>query len=179
MRPVWLMGKCHASLRTGKECVVAMGDISTLSIPLLQMPELSPQKAGLDGIEPAIVAFNVVEIFFRLAMVTQQPAGLSQLFIIGCNSAGLPASAQVLARIEAERRRMAHGPGLAPTVFLLREILRALGLARIFNHFKIVLGGQIKNRVHIGHLPIKMYRNDYSHRIARSLVEGPLRARIP
>src|SRR6266850_4912735 len=138
-RPVRLIGKRHASLRTGKECVVVMGDISTLSIPLLQMPELSPQKTGLDGIKPAIIAFNVVKIFFRLAVITQQPASLSQLFIIGCNTAGLSACAQVLAWIKAECRRMAHGPSLAPTVFLLGEILRALCLARIFNHFQIVL----------------------------------------
>jgi hypothetical protein len=109
-------------------------------------------------------------------MITHQPTSLSQLFIIGCNTASLSACAQVLARIEAERRRVSHGPGLAPTVSLPREILRALCLARIFNHFEIVLGGQTKNGLHIGHLPIELYRNDYRHLIARSIVEGLLRA---
>jgi len=57
------MGKRHASLRTGKKCVVAMDNISTLSIPFLQRPELSPQKALLNGIKPGIIAFNVRKIF--------------------------------------------------------------------------------------------------------------------
>ena len=54
---------------------------------------------------------------------------------------------------------MAHGPCLAPTVFFLREILRALCLTGIFNHFEIELGGQIKNRVHVGHLAVQMHGN--------------------
>src|SRR6185295_17301116 len=116
-RPVWLIGKRHVSLGTRKQCIVALGDFLTLSIPLLQMPELRPQKAGLNGIKTAIIAFNVVIVLLRLPVVTQQPAGLSQLFIIGCNRAGLSACAQVLAWVKAERRRMAHRPSLAPTVF--------------------------------------------------------------
>src|SRR6185295_19868708 len=104
------------------------------------MPELSPQKTSLNGIKPAIVAFNVVIVLLRLPVITQQPAGVSQIFIIGCNSAGLSACAQVLAGIEAERSGMTHGPRLAPTVFLLREMLRALCLTCILYHFQIVQG---------------------------------------
>src|SRR4051794_24632478 len=100
-RPVRLIGKRHATLGTGKQCVVAQGDFLTLSIPLFQMPKLRSQKASLNGIETAIVAFNVVIVLLRLPVVTQQPAGLSQLFIIGSNSAGFSARTQVLAWIKA------------------------------------------------------------------------------
>src|SRR4030095_4694355 len=86
-----------------EELVVAAGSLSALLVPLRQMTELHSQDTRLDGVEPAVVPFDVVEVFPRLAVVAQHPAAAHHLLVAGGHGTCFPAGAEILAGIEAER----------------------------------------------------------------------------
>src|SRR5689334_21040001 len=96
------MRKRDCRLCTGKQLVVPLGNFSALGIPCLQMPKLHPKETRLNGVKSPVISFDVMKIFLRLPVVAQESAHLSDLFVVGCDSSGLPASSQILAWIEAE-----------------------------------------------------------------------------
>src|SRR5947208_6314548 len=165
-RDVW---EDDRPLGIGEELVVVTCSLSPLLVPLRQMTKLHPQETRLDGVEPAVVALEVVEVFSRLAVVAQHLAAPRELLVVGRDGARLAARAQILPRIEAECRGMTHRPGLAPAVPSLREVLRAVRLAGIFDNDEVVLGREIEDRIHVSHLPVQVHGNDCRHRAASAL----------
>jgi len=55
----------------GEEFVVASGSGASFGVPVIQVAELDSQKTGLDCIEAAVVAFEVVVVLFGLTVVSQ------------------------------------------------------------------------------------------------------------
>jgi len=51
--------------------VIRGGMLAPLGIATSEVPELNPENSGLNRIEAAIIAFKVMVVFFRLAMVAQ------------------------------------------------------------------------------------------------------------
>ena len=84
---------------------------------------------------------------------------LRQIRVVGGNCSSLAASTQVLARIETEGRCLPHRSGLFPAFVFAREILGAMGLARVFHDYEIVSVGQLQNRIHVGRLSVEMDRH--------------------
>ena len=99
-------------------------------------------------------------------------------FVVGRDGAGFTAGAQILAGVEAERRGAAHGSGLAPAALLLREVFRAVRLAGVLDDDQVVAGGQLQDRVHVGHLPVQVDREDRRHRTSRALAHHAARLRV-
>src|SRR5207247_8696999 len=107
--------------RRSKELAVAPGNLATFCVPLPQALELDGQDPCLDRVESAIVPLDVVNVFPRLAMISQHLAVPRQSLVVGGDGSRLSAGAQILTGIEAERRGAAHRPGLTPPVLSLGE----------------------------------------------------------
>src|ERR1019366_2906839 len=78
------------------------------------MPQLHAQDAGLDRVQPPVVAFHFVVVLARLAVVAQHADVPGQLGVVGGHGSGLAACAEVLAGVEAECAGAAHGTGFTP-----------------------------------------------------------------
>src|SRR5207245_7369006 len=117
------------------------------------------QESGLDCIQPPVIAFDVVVVLHCLSMIADHLYLLRQARIVRSDCARLPTGPQILAWVKAECRRPAHRAGLHPAIALAGKIFSAVGLAGVFDHDEIVLLRNLKNRIHVGSLAIKMYRN--------------------
>src|SRR5208337_2286098 len=98
------------------------------------MPELHAQYPGLDRIEPSVVSFDIVVILLSLAVVADHAALAGNFFIVGGYGAGLAASTQVFARIEAESARGPDRSGLFPAFCAFGVIFGPMRLAGVFDH---------------------------------------------
>ena len=74
-----------------KELVVNARMLPSLVVPTREVEEFRPQKSGLNGVQAAIVAFDIVEILPRLAMVAQHPTSRRDSLVVRCDSARLAA----------------------------------------------------------------------------------------
>src|SRR2546425_7702413 len=72
------VGKDDRPVGVGEELVVAACSLSALLVPLRQMSKFRAQYTCLDGIESAVVPFDVVEVFLRLAVVAEHLAAPRQ-----------------------------------------------------------------------------------------------------
>ena len=118
------------------------------------------QQACLNRIQPAVVAFHVVIVLRGLAVVAQHLHGLRDGGIVRGGRARFAAGSQVFPRIKAEGRGSSHRSRLHPAVVLSRKIFGAVRLAGVLNHDQTVALRQFQNRIHVGHLPVQMDRND-------------------
>src|SRR2546425_7507619 len=57
------------SVGSRQKLIVAACPLPALLVPLRQMTKLHPQDTCLDGVEPAVVPLDVVEVLPRLAVV--------------------------------------------------------------------------------------------------------------
>src|SRR5437867_554620 len=172
-RPRRHVRKDDRLLGVGEEPVVAACPLPAMFVPLRQMTKLHPQDASLDGVEPAVVPLDVVEVFPRLAVIAEHLAAPRQLLVVGGDRSRLSTGAQVFSRIEAECRGAAHRPGLAPAVLLLRKVLRTVRLAGVLDDDEVVLGRQLQDGVHVGHLPVQVHRDDRCHWATSALAHHP------
>src|SRR2546426_10494675 len=122
------MRKNHGYIGVCEGLVVPACTLPAMFVPFRQMAKLHAQYTCLDGIEPAVIALDVVEVFLRLPVITQHPDSPCDFRNVGRHGSRFAAGAQILARIEAEGGRAAHRAGLAPAALLLREVLRAVRL---------------------------------------------------
>src|SRR5258708_23069685 len=58
------------------------------------------------------------------------------------------------------------------------EVLRTMRLARILNHNQLVLRGQVQDRVHVGHLTVKVHGDPSRHRLPQLLVNKTTRTGV-
>src|SRR2546426_6452262 len=172
------VGKDDRPVGVGEELVVAACSLSALLVPLRQMSKFRAQYTCLDGIESAVVPFDVVEVFLRLAVVAEHLAAPRQSLVVGGDGTRFAAGTQILAGVEAERRGMTHYSGLAPAVLLLREVLCAVRLAGVLDDDQVIPGRQLEDGVHVGHLPVQVYGDDGRHWAATALAHYAARLRI-
>src|SRR3979490_806213 len=142
------------------------------------MPEFHAQYTRLDGIEPAVVAFDFMVVLPGLSMIAQHFGGSRNPFVIGCDRAAFTACPQILARIKAEGGRVSHRAGLAPAIFFLREILGAMRLAGVFNHDESKAVRQFKDWIHVRGLPVQVNGDHRGHRFAERAVDKAARAAV-
>src|SRR6266404_8180451 len=94
--------------------------------PARQMLQLDAQEGALNGIQPSVVAFDIVVILARLAMIPQHSRGAGQLVVVRRDGASLAARSQILAGIKTERGGPPHRAGAAPALVALAEVLGAM-----------------------------------------------------
>jgi len=95
-----------------------------------------------------------VVVLLRLAVVAVDPDFLCEIIVVGHDGPGLPVGPQVLARVEAEAARDAHGACLPPLVE------GPVGLAGILDDAQVVLPGDLQDGVHVGGLPEEVHGDD-------------------
>src|SRR6267142_3789787 len=127
------------------------------------MAKFGGEKTGLQGIEAAVVAFNLVVILLGLAVIANNAHGLSHGLVVSCYGASFSAGPKILSRIEAESSCVPHTSGLFPSILRLGEVLSPMRLASILNNNEVVLAGESKYRIHISGLAVDMDRNDSGH----------------
>src|SRR6266403_3195299 len=110
-------------------------------------------------------------ILLCLTMIAQHSRFLRERFFVSRDRACFATRPQVLSRIETESGSSPHGTSRPPAVFLFREILCAVSLAGVFDDDQLVLFGKFHKRIHIGHLSVKMDRNDGRNRLAALVVD--------
>src|SRR5260370_19519680 len=113
----------------------------------------------------------MVVVLFSLSMIAQHPRFLCEHFIVSRDRSRLATRPEVFAGIETECGNSPHRPSYSPAIFLFREILRAVGLAGVFNDDQLVMLGYFQKRIHIGHLSIKIDRNDGCNRLTTLVVD--------
>src|SRR5262245_62602345 len=101
--------------------------------------------------EAPVVALEVVKVLLRLAVLPYHTATALDLLVVGRDGAALTTGTEVLSRIEAERRGGPDRAGLLPALFACREVLGAVRLAGVLDDHQPVFGGQIDDRIHVGH----------------------------
>src|SRR6267378_1804769 len=135
------------------------------------MLKLGLQNPCLDCIQSAVISFYFVAILLQLAMVAQH-ANLSRDHWVVCrNRSRLPASAQVLSRIEAESTRHTHRPRLPPAILSSRKVGRPVSLTSVFDHKQLVSLRELQDGIHVRHLAVQVYGDNPCDRTSRLLVQ--------
>src|ERR1700730_17128953 len=91
-----------------KELVVALGGLAALSIPHSQSPKFNRENTRLDGVEPPIVALQIMVVLLHLSVIAEHAHPLRQRFVASRNRSGLSAGPEVFSRIKAKRGSPAH-----------------------------------------------------------------------
>src|SRR6202020_2485477 len=81
---------------------------ATRRVPVVEVGELDPQQRRLQAVQPLVVADHGVLALAALAEVAQLSDASRQLRVAGADRAPVPQRAEVLARVERERSRVAE-----------------------------------------------------------------------
>ena len=87
-------------------------------------------------------------------MIAQHTHLARQIGIIGGNHTPFAISPKILGEIEAESAKVTHATRF-PSL-----IIRPVCLAGVFDNDQVVLAGDLEQGIHIGALPVEMYRQD-------------------
>src|SRR5215213_3544771 len=77
-------------------------------VPRIEILQFYSQYGRMERIEAAVEAAQHMVVLLALAIVAQHPQRFSYLLIAGDNHPTIAGRAEVLARIKAERRRVAQ-----------------------------------------------------------------------
>ena len=118
------------------------------------MLQLDAQDDGLQLIQPAVVANDIVMIAFTAAVIAQHAQLIGALFAIGCDQSAITKTAQVLAGEKAEGTEVTEAAGL----FVIDVC--AERLCAVFNNFQTFIITQSLQSIHIDRLAEQMHGND-------------------
>src|SRR5579864_2891454 len=158
-----LMRQADALRHRAKELPIATGAFPALLVPLSQVPQFDSQDPRLNRVETSVVSFHVVIILLGLAVVAQHPDLARKLLVVRGDGSGFSTRPQILSWIKAERRRLAHRPGLFPTAVFLRVVFRPMRLACVLNDDEIKVPGKLQDGIHVGRLTVEVHRHDRSY----------------
>ena len=97
------------------------------------MGKLRAQEAGLQSVEPLVVAPQAVRAVRVPTKVSQLTRPIGEAFVVGADRPTVAERSKVLARIEAERRRVAKAPYRVPPAG------GAVGLGGVFEQQQAVV----------------------------------------
>ena len=120
----------------------------------VELAELDPQHRGLEPVEPFVEARLDVLSLGPLAEVAEATAPLGDRIVVGTDRAAVAERAEVLARIEAERRDMAEGAG--PRPFPAGPV----GLGGVLHDQQAVSSRESLHGVHVACLAVQVDGND-------------------
>jgi peptidoglycan/xylan/chitin deacetylase (PgdA/CDA1 family) len=145
----------HDHSRVRERGPVALRQLPAPRVPIIQAPELHFQGSRLQRIEAAgdsVAVDRLAALGFTVLAELASAAG--ERPIIRHDHAAVPESAEVLRRVEAERRGVRQGSRPSTVVF------RAVRLARVLDHRELMGTRELDDRIHVGALAVEMYRND-------------------
>src|SRR6185436_19538413 len=119
-----------------------------------QPAQLHAQNRPLNAIHTGIPADHRVEILLGLAMVTEHLNLGAQFSIVRGNCTCFSESAKVFSRIETKTAGYPQPTSFATLVW------RTMRLTGIFHQRQSMATGDLDDRIHVGHLTIKVYWND-------------------
>ncbi|RYE51979.1 MAG: hypothetical protein EOP20_15625 [Hyphomicrobiales bacterium] len=128
---------------TGKLLSVILSERPAGLGPVLEISQLDPQDGALDGVHPIVEAFLDMVITLELTPIAQPADPFGSGIAVGGDKATFAA-------------------GHADTAGAAPEIFRAMRLASIFDDHEAEAVSEEAQRVHIGHLAIKVYGQDGS-----------------
>src|SRR5204862_8103672 len=102
----------------------------------------------LDRVEPARPAFALVLVLRPLPVLAQRLRGLREPGVVRGQRARVAKGAEVLARIEAERRERAFRAGADAVP------IRSVCLAGVLDELQPAAVGELEERAHVGHLAV-------------------------
>ncbi len=108
----------------------------------------------------AVQPIQVVLVLSALAVLSKRAHPLCEGAVGRHERARVPDRAEVLARVEAERRRGSHRSGPTPPTS------RAMGLARVLDHRRAVAARELVQPRRISHLAVEMHRDDGTRTLA-------------
>ena len=120
----------------------------------------SQEDCGLDGVQARRPADPGVLVLSALAVLSKRAHPLCEGAVGRHKRARVPDRAEVLARVEAERRRGSHRSGPTPPTS------RAMGLARVLDHRRAVAARELVQPRRISHLAVEMHRDDGTRTLA-------------
>ena len=144
---------------------VPAGELAPALVPVLEPSELHAEHGGLQRVDPAVAAVPDRPVALVLAVRAQLPHPLCKRGIVGHDGAGVPERAEVLRRVEAERRRVAKAAD-APAAEL-----RPVGLGGVVDHREAAVARELEQRLEVGALSVQVHWNE----CARARAAGPRR----
>ena len=120
-------------LHVAQEGVVLQGVAVPGLVPVVDVAELGLEHDGLDGVEPAVDALDLVDVLLERAVAGEQAGVPGEFVVVGDDRPAVPVGAEVLAGVEAERPGDAECPGLPALVG------REMGLGAILDEMELVL----------------------------------------
>src|SRR5271157_4111539 len=91
-----------------KELAVALGAVLAAGSPGIEVGEFHTQHGGLQGVQPAIGAEDVVVVLFLAAVAAKHEEALGPGRVVGGNQATVACTSQVLRGEEAEASEVAN-----------------------------------------------------------------------
>ena len=117
------------------------------------MAQFDAEEGGLERVEPAVVARDLVDVFDFGAVVAQPAQARGELGVVGGDRAAVAEGAEVLAGIEAP------GDGVAMGAEALALIAGAMGLGGVLDDPQAMAAGDGEDGVQVGGLAVEVHRD--------------------
>src|ERR1017187_5521177 len=101
-RPRGLIGSIDGLTRSLELPLVFRCPFTALVVPLSEMLKLYMKNSRLNGIQPTVVAFHVVVVLLRLAVVPDHADLRSQRTVVGGHRTSFATRSEILPRIKTE-----------------------------------------------------------------------------
>ncbi len=134
--------------------IVVTGGRAPSLVPGGQARQLDQQQGRLQVVQAVAVAGHPVRVLVLLPVVAVQAHRRSGGGVVGGDGAAVAQRPEVLARVEAERGRVAQRSGRPALVG------GAVRLTRVFYDCQAVSRGDLGERVHVHGLPIQVHGHD-------------------
>ena len=119
-------------VHVGEEGVVLEGVAVPGLVPIVDVGELGLENDGLDGVQAAIDALDLVDVLLERAVIGEKTGVPGEIVVVRDDGAGVPVGAEVLAGIEAER----PGNPECPRLFALDR--GEMGLGTVLDEIELV-----------------------------------------
>ena len=103
-------------VHAAEEGVVLQGVAVPGLVPIVDVAELGLEHDGLDGVEAAVDALDLVDVLLEGAVVGEQAGVPGEIVVVRDDGPAVPVGAEVLAGVEAERPGDPERPGLPALV---------------------------------------------------------------
>ena len=123
-------------------------------VPRLEVAQLHPQHARLEGVESAVEAWHEVVIFLALSVVSEHANRVRQTRVVGHDHSAVAVCAQILGRVKAKRGHVAQGSNRSTLV------ARAVSLARILDDAQVIVACNLENWIHVSRLTVQVNGDD-------------------
>lgn len=159
---VGAVGQAGGREQSGEPLKVSVVPVSGGVAPrgvTVQAGKLAVEHGGLDGVEAAVTADDVVVVAAALPVVRRFTKFYGELFGVGVHRAAVTVGAEVLAGVEAGGADVADGAG--PGLAAVGESVGGTdGLGVVFHDVDAVFFGEGHDGLHVAALPVEVDGDD-------------------